>query len=382
MNYCARCLLPSTKPDLSFDEQRVCSACIAFENRAEVDWATRANEFRTIMSRYAHTNDSNWDCIIPVSGGKDSTYQVIKILELGYKPLCVTATTCDLSEIGRRNIENIKNLGVDYVEFSPNPKVRRKLNNIGLKTVGDISWPEHVGIFTIPVRAAVQYQVPLIIWGENSQNEYGGPASAQDSPILNRRWLEEFGGLLGLRVTDLPDSFGISSRDLLPYTYPTDEELARVGVTGIFLGHYFPWDGVSNYLISQAHGFESLGDPIEGSMVDYENVDNYQAGIHDYFKYLKFGFGRATDLASTHIRRGRLTRNEGLAIVTARDGMYPSSYLKKPLSEILSNIGMSIPEFNEICDQFTNREIFATSSNGSVIKDKTGRPLKKSIENG
>jgi len=382
MKYCSRCLLPSTKPDLNFDEDGVCSACKAFENRAEVDWTTRAKEFHSVMSRYAGTNAANWDCIIPVSGGKDSTYQVIKILELGYKPLCVTATTCDLSAIGRRNIENIKNLGVDYVEFSPNPIVRKKLNNIGLKTVGDISWPEHVGIFTIPVRAAVQYQVPLIIWGENSQNEYGGPAAAQDSPVLNRRWLEEFGGLLGLRVADLPDSFGISSRDLLPYTYPTDDELARVGVSGIFLGHYFPWDGITNYLISQAHGFESLGHPIEGSMVDYENVDNYQAGIHDYFKYLKFGFGRATDLASTHIRRGRLTRNEGLAIVKSRDGMYPSSYLKKPLSEILSHIGMEISEFNEICDQFTNREIFETNSKGVLVKDSSGRPLKRTSKNG
>lgn len=381
MKYCSRCLLPSTKPDLSFDADGVCSACKAFENRAEVDWSKREHEFHLIMSRYANNDVANWDCIIPVSGGKDSTYQVIKILELGYKPLCVTATTCDLSAIGRRNIENIKGLGVDYVEFSPNPVVRRKLNNIGLKTVGDISWPEHVGIFTIPVRAAVQYQVPLIIWGENSQNEYGGPAVAQDSPTLNRRWLEEFGGLLGLRVTDLPDSFGISSRDLLPYTYPTDEDLARVGVTGIFLGHYFPWDGISNYLISQAHGFESLGHPIEGSMVDYENVDNYQAGIHDYFKYLKFGFGRATDLASTHIRRGRLTRNEGLAIVDLRDGMYPSSYLKKPLLEILNQIEMSISEFNEICDQFTNREIFKTNGEGALVKDSTGRPVKRSSQN-
>lgn len=381
MKYCSRCLLPSTKPDLSFDADGVCSACKAFENRAEVDWSKREHEFHLIMSRYANNDVANWDCIIPVSGGKDSTYQVIKILELGYKPLCVTATTCDLSAIGRRNIENIKGLGVDYVEFSPNPVVRRKLNNIGLKTVGDISWPEHVGIFTIPVRAAVQYQVPLIIWGENSQNEYGGPAVAQDSPTLNRRWLEEFGGLLGLRVTDLPDSFGISSRDLLPYTYPTDEDLARVGVTGIFLGHYFPWDGISNYLISQAHGFESLGHPIEGSMVDYENVDNYQAGIHDYFKYLKFGFGRATDLASTHIRRGRLTRNEGLAIVDLRDGMYPSSYLKKPLLEILNQIEMGISEFNEICDQFTNREIFETNREGALVKDRTGRPVKRSSQN-
>ena len=112
-------------------------------------------------------------------------------------------------------------------------------------------------------------------------------------------------------------------------------------------------------------------------MVDYENVDNYQAGIHDYFKYLKFGFGRATDLVSTHIRRGRLTRDEGLAIVQSRDGMYPSSYLKKPLSEILSHIGMEVSEFNDICDQFTNKEIFETDSNGALIKEDNGRPRKR-----
>lgn len=334
-----------------------------------------------MMSRNLRNSNSNWDCIIPVSGGKDSTYQVIKILELGYKPLCVTATTCDLTEIGRRNIENIKNLGVDYVEFSPNPITRKKLNNIALRTVGDISWPEHVGIFTIPVRAAVEYQIPMIIWGENSQNEYGGPVPAQVATVLNRRWLEEFGGLLGLRVADLSDSFGISNKDLIPYTYPSDEELACVGVTGVFLGQYFPWDGVSNYLISQAHGFESFGHPIEGSMVNYENVDNYQAGIHDYFKYLKYGFGRATDLVSNHIRRGRLTRSEGLAIINSRDGMYPKSYLNKPLEEILSKIEMSLSEFDGICDQFTNREIFETGPNGVLVKDNSGRPIKRLSQN-
>lgn len=368
-------MLPSTKPDLSFNNDGVCSACTAYENRTHVDWSARATQFSTIMSQHSSVNESNWDCIIPVSGGKDSTYQVIKILELGYKPLCVTATTCDLSKIGRRNIENLKNLGVDHVEFSPNPIIRRKLNNIGLKIVGDISWPEHVGIFTIPVRAAVQYKVPMIIWGENSQNEYGGPALAQNAPVLNRRWLEEFGGMLGLRVSDLSDSHGISQRDLIPYTYPTDQELSLVGVTGLFLGHFFPWDGLSNYLISQAHGFESLGQAIEGSMVDYENVDNYQAGIHDYFKFLKFGFGRATDLVSNHIRRGRLTRGEGLAIVQSRDGMYPISYLRKPLEEILDNIKVSVSEFNDICDKFTNRELFKSKSNGDLFKDSSGRPV-------
>ncbi len=101
------------------------------------------------------------------------------------------------------NIENLKHLGVDYVEMSPNPHIRVKLNKIGLKQVGDISWPEHLGIFTIPVRAAVQFNVPLIIWGENPQNEHGGPASAAENNVLNRKWLEEFGGLLGMRVSDL-----------------------------------------------------------------------------------------------------------------------------------------------------------------------------------
>ncbi len=381
MKYCTRCLLPATKPDLSFNSEGVCSACQAFENRSVVDWNSRADEFHEIMANYANKDGSNWDCIIPVSGGKDSTYQVIKILELGYKPLCVTATTCDLSDIGRRNIENIKNLGVDYVEFSPNPIIRKRLNNIALRTIGDIAWPEHVGIFTIPVRAAVQYQVPLIIWGENSQNEFGGPASAQDSPILNRRWLEEFGGLLGLRVSDLINGFGFKNYELLPYTYPSDSELERVGVTGLFLGHYFPWDGMGNTLIAQAHGFTSLGLPVEGSMVDYENLDNYQHGIHDYFKFLKFGFGRATDIASLHIRRGRITRQQGLQIVKMRDGKYPTTYLGKNLDQILSRIDVSIEEFDDICGRFTNKRLFETDQNGVLKREKDKSLIKINYDN-
>ena len=141
-----------------------------------------------ILDRYRSKDGSNWDCIIPVSGGKDSTYQVITMLELGMNPLCVTATTCDLTDIGRRNIENIKKMGVDYIEVTTNRVVRAKLNRIGLTEVGDISWPEHVSIFTVPVRMAVNFNVPLIIWGENSQNEYGGPAAAVENNVLDRRW--------------------------------------------------------------------------------------------------------------------------------------------------------------------------------------------------
>lgn len=376
MNYCSSCVMPDTKPDLFLDDQGVCNACRSYEKREEIDWEQRLEKLNIILDRYRSPNGSTWDCIVPVSGGKDSTYQVVRMLQLGLNPLCVTATTCDLSELGRRNIENIKALGVDYMEFSPNKAVRRKLNRIGLTQVGDISWPEHVGIFTIPVRAAVEFGVPLIVWGENSQNEYGGPAAASENHILNRRWLEEFGGLLGLRVSDLIGMDGIEPRHLIPYSYPSDQELSRVGVTGIFLGYFIPWDGYSNALISQAHGFETLNKTVEGSIVNYENLDNYQTGIHDYFKYLKFGFGRATDIACLHIRRGRITRRDGIELVRKHDGKFPWMYLGKPLEHILAPLDISLEEFEKICDRFTNKKLFKTDSRGNLVKDRHGNLTK------
>jgi N-acetyl sugar amidotransferase len=381
LKYCKKCVMPDTKPDLFFDNDGVCNACRSYENRINVDWAKRYQELEQILDRYKNPSGSNWDCIVPVSGGKDSTYQVIRVLQLGLNPLCVTSTTCDLSEIGRKNLVNLQNLGVDHVSLSPNPLTRAKLNTLGLRQVGDISWPEHVGIFTIPVRAAVQYNVPLIIWGENSQNEYGGPASAQQNHILNRQWLEEFGGLLGMRVSDLIGHDGFRKQDFIPYTYPDDEDLQKVGVTGLFLGHYIPWDGLSNALIAQANGFSTYEKVVEGSLVNYENLDNYQTGIHDYFKYLKFGFGRATDLACLHIRRERLTRHDGLDAVRRLDGLFPWEYLGKDLKDILYPLDISVDEFIKICDEFTNKKIFKRDAKGNLLKDRHGNLTKINYDN-
>jgi len=373
--------MPDTKPDLKLDEAGVCNACRSYENREYVDWSERKAELEILLERYRQPSGLNWDCIVPVSGGKDSTFQVVRMLQMGLRPLCVTATTCDLADIGRRNIENLKNLGVDYVEFTPNPVVRRKLNKIGLEQVGDISWPEHVGIFTIPVRAAVQYNVPLIMWGENAQNEYGGPAAASGDNTLDRRWLEEFGGMLGLRVSDLIGLDGITSGDMIPYSYPSDEDLRRVGVTGLFLGHYLPWDGYSNALIAQAHGFETFEKTVEGSIVNYENLDNHQTGIHDYFKFLKFGFGRATDIACLHLRRGRISRDDALDMTRRHDGQFPWTYLGKSLEEILSPLKISTDRFIQLCDQFTNKTLFLRDTHGKLIKDSKGNLTKTNYDN-
>jgi N-acetyl sugar amidotransferase len=303
------------------------------------------------------------------------------MLELGINPLCVTATTDHLSAIGRRNIENLKRQGVDYIEVTTNPVVRRRINRLALTQVGDISWPEHVTIFTIPIRIAVQVKIPLVIWGENSQNEYGGPAAAAENNVLTRRWLEEFGGLLGLRVSDLIGQEGIESKHLIQYTYPCDEELARAGVTGIFLGYYVPWDGYGNALFSQAHGFETYNKPVEGSLVNYENLDNVQTGIHDYFKFLKYGFGRATDLACMHIRRGRLARTDALKLIKMHDGRFPWLYLGTSISDVLKELGMTLDEFIQVCDRFANKKLFVCDARGNLVKDKDGNLTKINYDN-
>lgn len=381
ITYCTRCVMPETKPDLFMDEAGVCSACRHFEGRAEIDWDARRSELETILERHRAQAGGAWDCLVPVSGGKDSTYQVIRMLELGANPLCVTATTDRLSEIGRHNIENIKSLGVDHIEMTPNPVVRRRINRLALREVGDISWPEHVAIFTIPVRVAVQFGIPLIVWGENSQHEYGGPAGAARDSVLTRRWLEEFGGLLGLRVSDLAGQDGIEARDLIPYTYPSDEDLARVGVTGLFLGYYLPWDGLQNALVAQAYGLRTYDRTVEGSMVAYENLDNHQTGIHDYFKFLKFAFGRATDIACLHLRRGRISRRDAIEIVKRHDGRFPHSYLGLPLEAILDEIDLSVEEFGRICDRFTNKRLFRTDARGELVRRRDGSLIRTNDDN-
>jgi N-acetyl sugar amidotransferase len=381
IKYCTRCLYPETKPDLWFDDYGVCSACLAFEQRSEVDWEGREREFLQLVEEYRNSDGSNYDCVVPVSGGKDSTCQVIRMLRAGMNPLCVVASTDSLAAIGRRNIENLKGLGVDMVEYSPNPVVRRRMNRLCLEQIGDISWSEHVAIFTAPIRVAVQFGIRLVVWGENSQNEYGGPAANQESKVLDRRWLEEFGGLLGLRVSDLVGKEGIEKRHLIPYTYPSDEALMRVGVTGIFMGFYFPWDGLGNALLAQAYGLEVMPVLVEGSLANYENMDNHQMGIHDYFKYLKYGFGRATDIANNQIRRGRLLRADALEMVRRHDGEYPYTYLGKSLGTTLAEIDMTPETFDAVCDSFTNKRLFQTDATGKLLRDAGNRLIKTNDDN-
>lgn len=346
---CRRCLYINTKPDLWFNEDGVCSACIAFDKRKEIDWAARQDQFLELVN--ANRGRSH-DVIVACSGGKDSTAQVVKCLELGLRPLAVTATTDHLTPLGRKNLDNISNL-CDHIEVTPHKPTRNKIARFALNEVGDISWCEHHLIWSVPAREAVARGIPIVLYGECPQNEYGaGPAGSEKQERLTPAWVHEFGGLLGLRLADMTELLDIEPRHLDLYRWPDGGD-----VQAVFMGSYFPWDGYENFMSAHRHGFTRYPYDVEGSLFGYENLDNYQTGIHDRMRWLKFGYSRATDIASGKVRRGIWGRELTIDIAMKQERYWPQTYLGKPYTEILANIGMTMDEYASICERFTNHEV-------------------------
>jgi N-acetyl sugar amidotransferase len=375
MKYCKFCLLPNTKPQLVFDKNGICSACVNNKLKQNVDWESKRKDFLKLLEKYKNKDDSNYDCIIPVSGGRDSTYQTYAMKEtFGMNPLAVAFHPLDQTDIGRKNLDNLKKLNVDCIEFSTKPDTYLKLAKFGLTELGDFQWPEHMGIYTVPVQIAVKYKIPLIVWGENPQLEYGMPTNMDENTILDRTWNEKNGGyfLDKIKPADMT-KYGFDKRDLLPYIYPSDEEIRKVGVTGIFLGTYIKWEIFKQLERVKGLGFVENEIPIEGTYQKFENLDVYFTVFHDYFKFLKYGFGRATDHASIEIRYGRITRNEGIKLVENNEGKIPKKYLNK----FLKYADITMDEFHNICDSFTNKEIFVINSDNSIKKDADSNPILK-----
>mgnify|MGYP001038395635 FL=1 len=379
MKFCNICLYPDTKPGLEFNESGVCSACTNYEWKQTVNWNERRNELKQILEKYKSKDGSNYDCIIPVSGGKDSTYQTYVIKEeFGLNPLVINFHPLDQTVIGRDNLENLKKLGVDCIEFTANPNVYLKMAKFGLIELGDFQWPEHIGIFTIPVQIAVKYKIPLIIWGENPQLEYGGSMKISTSAILDREWNEKHGGyfLDKIKPEDMT-KYGFQLNDLKPYLYPSDEEIRKIGVMGIFLGSYINWNIFEQLKTVKKLGFKENDELKEGTYDKWENLDVYFTVFHDYFKFLKYGFGRATDHASIEIRYGRMTREDGLELIKKSEGKIPRKYLK----EFLKAAKITEDEFHKICDKFTNKDLFKKDGNNNLIKDKDGNLRKLYYDN-
>lgn len=341
---CSTCVMPDTRPDTPFIDGE-CAACVSYRRRPQIDWQSRKSQLVALLDHH------DGRCIVPSSGGKDSTYQVMTLLELGADVTVVTARTCHLTEIGRRNIDNLAR-HARTVEVVPNMRVRAILNRLGLEMVGDISWPEHAAIFSTPFNAALDLRIPLVFYGENPQHQYGGPVGSEEAMQLTMRWRAEFGGFLGLRPADFVGLEGITERDMEDYMVRANQALP---IEAHFLGQYVPWDSRRNAEIAEKAGMLVRKDPpTHANWWRAENLDNAQTGIHDYFMWLKYGFGRGCQQISVDVRAGLVKREWALPWVQQCDGSFPHWYCDTGFREVLDRIHMTPAAFNACAARFKN----------------------------
>jgi N-acetyl sugar amidotransferase len=332
MEYCSRCLYPANaKPTIILDDEGVCSGCRYHESRHRLDWAERERLLSEILAEHkarARERRQPYDCIIPVSGGKDSHFQVhlIKFV-YGLNPLLVTYNHAFNSAIGLRNLRNlVTKTGCDLIRFTTNPQSARKISAYMLRRVGDITWHYHAGIRTFPFQVAVQYEIPLVIWGEHGFAELTGMVALEDM-VEFTQWTRQEMDMRGLEPDDLigPES-GLTENDLAPFRFPSLDRIEELGVRGIYLSNFVYWDAKGHAeLVIDQYGFEPLTQRRDRSFNLYAKIEDHANEVHDYLKYLKFGYGRATDDASMEIRHGRMTREEGIELVRQYDHARPGS---------------------------------------------------------
>lgn len=350
MKYCSRCVMPETAESLTFDEQGVCSVCRQIEYKhGQIDWADRGTAMDELFDR--HRGKQQYDCIVPFSGGKDSTFTLwylVKVKKL--RPLVVRFDHGFLRKTVQENsLRTFRALGVDVHHFTPNWQVVRKLMFESLRRRGDFCWHCHTGIFSYPMWVSVWQKIPLIIWGEPTAEYASFYRYDEEEEVDERRFnafvnlginAEDMLGMLDNTVSD----YQVTDRDLMPYTYPPADQLR--GVRSVLLGSYIPWDVKKQVeLIKRELGWQ--GDQVEGvpPEYDYEKIECFMQGVRDYIKYLKRGFGRTTHLVSIDIRNDRKTREEGVRLVNEFDGKRPAA-----LDLFLDYLGLTEEEFLKLIE--------------------------------
>ena len=357
IRFCTSCVMSSTRPDLHLDDVGVCSACRSIERNNAVDWDARALQFDKLVAwakSTAQERGSDYDCVVGVSGGKDSWHIVLTALEAGLRVLGVHFTPSCRSEIGERNLAGLVRLH-DVIEVRRRDDVYHAIRRFALKTVGDSEWAGHRGIFTSVLREAVPRQIPLVLWGENSQAEYAPPSEESEAnDTLGADWIEEFGGLLGLRVQDVADAIGVAPDQLVPYTLPPPSAMGAI--RSRFLGHYFYWDTLDHAAAVREDGFE-WGSPPRGAIWPFENLDDPEAvAFHDFLGLCKFGYTRAHAQLSVEIRHGYRARESAVAILQATEwDQYPIPDVEERFCQ---SIGLSPEEVRAACESFANPAIW------------------------
>jgi N-acetyl sugar amidotransferase len=363
VRYCTLCVLPDTRPNLCLDSEGVCDACRMHGHRDEVDWSARGRQFKKLVSE-VQARSSRYDCLIPVSGGKDSTWQVVTCLEHGLTPLAVTWKPWSRTEIGQKNLENLIALGVDHIDYQINPSVEALFLRRSFERFGSTGVPMHLAIFNIPLTIAARHSIPLVIYGENSATEYGGGEGEFGGYKLDAAWLERFGVTHGTTARDWIGE-GLTERNLSAYFGPAAGELEDAGVAAIFLGHFFPWDPETSLEVASAHGFRARAEGPKTGWYDYADIDDDFISIHHWLKWPKFGFTRTFDNLSLEIRNGRMTREQAISALRERGDETPT----EDIAAFCSFTGMSSEEFFGAVERFRNPKVWTRRDGVWMIDD-------------
>ncbi len=369
MQYCTRCVYPSIAASpLTFDEEGVCSGCRVAKQKKQIDWEARGRLFKELLEEYRSKDGGNYDCIVPVSGGKDSYFQTHVVTQVyGLKPLLVTYHGNNYLPVAEKNLHRMRHVfDVDHIIFRPSESTLIKLNRLCFKKMGDMNWHAHCGIFTYPVQIAAKLKIPLLVWGEHGFTDLGGMYSMEDFIEMTAKYRLEH-AQRGFDWFDMiEETEGLTEHDLLWGKYPTDEELVEVGVRGIYLFNYLEWDANSqSKLMMDLYDWEPSPEPFDRTYRRFSNLDDmHENGVHDYLKYIKFGYGRATDHSCKDIRAGLMTREEGIEMVKKHDHVK-----SRDLYRWLEYVGMMEEEFDQIADTFRDPRVWRKDAGGNWVRE-------------
>ena len=360
MRYCKRCLQPDTRPGIVFDDEQVCFACRYEESKATIDWAQREAELRGFAEEAkeeAKKRGNTYDCIIGVSGGKDSTFQAVYAKEkLGLNPLLINCMPDEITEIGKKNIQNLNNLGFDIISIRLNPTVAKKLARKSFFERGNIIAASEYCLWASSYIMAVKFNIPLIIQGENAALTLG--AAKNQEATGNAFSVTQLETIRGASVDSFVDlSNNITEKDLFFYKIPSVEEMQAKGIKAIFLQYYTKeWSQVTNADFAIARGLTGRTDDLHdlGRYRRYTALDSDLQIPNQMIKYLKFGFGYATDEICYDIREGRFSREDGKWYVKEYDGLCGDKYIQKACDYL----SITKEEFWEVVDKYVNRDLF------------------------
>lgn len=357
MEYCKKCLMPTSRPGIELNDDKVCGGCLGFNEKKElIDWEAREIELNKILDTYRGKGD--YDCLIPVSGGKDSTWQVYTMLQKGMKPLAITIKCQYRTPLGQRNLDNLVSLGVDHIDFTANPKLDSEFMLKTFEDMGNPSLVEHLIMWSTIIKTALRYDINLIVWAENSALEYGGNEKDRNKFAMDYDWIKKYGVTNGTFAEDWADA-NIPLEKLTSYVLPDEKLLEEAGIENLFLGMYQEWEPEDIAKKSQSVGFEWAENPVLG-LHPFVGVDCDFRVVHHFMKWYKFGVTKLWDNLAIEIREGRMTREE--AIQYLKDNKEPIPM--KEISTFCNYLNITVDNFFEIAEKHRNLDIWKKDESG------------------